>query len=164
MTYEEKIIISFLFKRSGKEKLTFSELYLALSIDLKWFTPKKAKDFLNSALEKNFLVKKNDLISPNFNYNKILIPIGFRPSNEFFIEYKNDFKENENILNRIVNRIAEKSESSKKDIFEKINYIEKNRNLFLEVAALLVGKENNVNLEDFFKIIEDEIFRIPRIK
>ena len=47
MDSEKEIIISFLFKRSGKESLKFSDLYLALSMELNWFTPDDAKSFIS---------------------------------------------------------------------------------------------------------------------
>ena len=79
MVSEEEIIIAFLFKRSGKETLTPPELYLPLSMDLKWFTPQQAKDFIKLAEKKKLLNKKNNLIKPNFDYKKINIPLSFQP-------------------------------------------------------------------------------------
>ena len=55
MPSESEIIIAFLFKRSGKAKLSFSDLYLTLSMDLNWFTPDDAKSFLNLTLKQNLL-------------------------------------------------------------------------------------------------------------
>ena len=45
---EMRIIIAFLFKRSGKEEMSPSELYLPLSMDLQWFTPNQAKEFVDT--------------------------------------------------------------------------------------------------------------------
>ena len=57
MDSEWKIIIAFLFKRSGKEKLSLSEFYLSLSMDLKWFSPQQAKAFVNHAVEQKLLTE-----------------------------------------------------------------------------------------------------------
>ena len=54
MASEVKIIIAFLFHRSGKTELTSSEIYLTLSMDLNWFSLSKAKDFVNFALNEKF--------------------------------------------------------------------------------------------------------------
>ena len=86
---EFKIVISFIFKRSGKEKLTLSEIYLPLSMDLKWFSPQEAKEFVNFALKQKILNKKNDFIFPNFNYKDINIPIGYKPKKEILQNCKN---------------------------------------------------------------------------
>ena len=84
MDSEVKIIIAFLFKRSGKEELSLSELYLPLSMGFQWFTPKQAKDFVNHAVQQKLLSKKGDVLKPNFEYKKIVVPLGFRPSKESF--------------------------------------------------------------------------------
>ena len=55
MNSEWEIIIAFLFKRSGREELSFSDLYLTLSIDLNWFTPEDAKAFVNMAIKQKLL-------------------------------------------------------------------------------------------------------------
>ena len=159
---ELKIIISFLFKRSGKEEMTASELYLPLSIDLQWFTPKEAKELINSAIQQKMLIKKGSLVKPAFDYKKVVVPIGFHPSERSFKEeYEEEplKKEEIDVLRVIVNRIVTKSGNNEKNVVEKINKIVKEKNIVLEVAALTIGKEYDLKFEDFFEIIEDKIFR-----
>lgn len=160
MPSESEIVISFLYKRSGKTKLSFSELYLNLSIDLNWFTPEDAKSFVNEALKQQLLIKKGEEIQPNFNYDKIIVPLGFTPSKQIFKE-KKDIKQEEaeeDVLNRIIKRIAEKTNLDKIQVINDINSIASEKNITKEVASLLVGKEHNLNLDDFFIEIEQVIF------
>jgi hypothetical protein len=160
MVSEEEIIITFLFKRSGKPKLSFSDLYLTLSMNLNWFTPEGAKEFVSFALKQKLLIKKGEAITPNFDYNKIVVPVGFTPSKMAFGEKevkKRDEKE-ETVLNKIVKQLVEKTDLDKRQIVEKINATAKEKNISTEVAALLIGKEYNASLEDFFKEIEENIF------
>ena len=77
---EVEIIFAFLFKRSGKEEMSLSELYLPLSIDLNWFTPNKAKDLVNFAIKKKILIKKGDVLTPAFDFKMVDVPVGFHPS------------------------------------------------------------------------------------
>lgn len=159
MPSEYEIILAFLFKRSGKDKISFSELYLSLSMDLKWFSPEKAKKFLNNAIKDNLLIKENDQISPSFDINKIKIPIGFSPSKKIFIEKKNKETTKEiNILKQIVKRICEKTNLKESQVFDKINNISKEKNISDEIAALLVGKGYEIELNNFLKEIENNIF------
>ncbi|MDH7506627.1 MAG: DUF2240 family protein [Candidatus Thermoplasmatota archaeon] len=159
MASENEIILAFLFKRSGKDKMSFSELYLNLSIDLKWFSPEEAKKFLNNAIKDNLLIKENDQISPSFDVNNIKIPIGFTPSKKVFTEKKNKETTMElNVLKKIVNRICEKTNLKESQVFDKINNISKEKNIIEEIAALLVLKEHNIELDDFLKEIENSIF------
>jgi len=140
--------------------MTISELYLGLSMDLKWYSPQIAKEFVNSALQSNLLVKKGGVLTPAFNVNEIVLPMGFRPSKEIIYKQKEDVKKgNKEITERIVKRIAKDIEKDPKDLFEKIKEIEKEKNVFLDVAALLIGRKYNIILDDFFEGVEHQIFK-----
>ena len=159
MNSEIKIIISFLFKRSGKEELTESELYLPLSMDLKWFSPKEAKDFVNLALLQNFLIKKGYQIKPNFDYKKIAVPVGFYPSKQTFEGEKDKVKEErQDVVKSIIGQIIEKTEQDEQSVFEEIKEAANKRNISLEVAALLVSKKYDIVVSAFFDQVEDKVF------
>lgn len=160
MDSEAEIIITFLFKRSGKEELSLSEFYLSLSMDLKWFSPKQAKAFVGHAVEKKLLIKKGDLVKPNFDYKKVVVPTGFHPSKQLFEEKEKDIKEEkEDVVKTIIDRIVKKTGIDAQSVVEKIKVIEKERNIASEVAALLAGKEYDVSVEDCFEDVEGKIFR-----
>jgi hypothetical protein len=158
MTSEAEIIIAFVFKRSGKTQLSHSEFYLTLSMELNWFTPESAKDFVNQSVKQKLLIKKDDQVKPSFDIKKITVPIGFYPSKQLFEkeDIETDIKE-EDVLKKIIRCIIEKTELNEKKIIEKIKEIEKERNINSEVAVLLVGKEYDVPLEEFFEKIEKKI-------
>ena len=159
MHSESEIIIAFIFKRSGKTELIFSEFYLSLSMDLNWFTPKQAKEFINIALKQRLLIKKDDLITPTFDYDKTAVPVGFYPSKQVFEEkeVKKHVKE-EDVLKKIIRRIVEKTNLNEQEVVTKLQEIEKEKNITPGVAALLIGKEHNVSLDDFFNKIDEKIF------
>jgi len=158
MTSELETIIAFLFKRSGKEELTPSDLYLPLSMDLQWFTPNQAKTFVNMALQQKLLIKKEGKLKPSFDYEKIVVPIGFRPSKQPL--EKKDLKEDKlDAIKTIINRIAEKTGKDEQSIIEKIKDVEKEKNIRPEIATLLVGKEYDIDVDDCFDEIEENIFR-----
>jgi hypothetical protein len=158
MTSEVETIIAFLFKRSGKEELTPSDLYLPLSMDLQWFTPNQAKTFVNMALQQKLLIKKEGKLKPSFDYEKIVVPVGFRPSKKP-IEEKEVKEEKLDAVKTIINRIVEKTGLDEKSVIEKIKDVEKEKNVRPEVAALLVGKEYDVDVDDCFDEIEEKLFR-----
>lgn len=160
MDSEAEIVIAFLFKRSGKEELSLSEFYLSLSMDLKWFSPKQTKAFVSHAVEQKLLIKKGDLVKPNFGYKKVVVPIGFHPSKQLFEEKEVERHEEErDVVKAIVERIVEKTGLEAQNVIEKIKDIEKEKNITSEVAALLVGKEYDIILDDCFEEIENKIFR-----
>lgn len=159
MASEKEIIITFLFNRSGKSKLSYNEIYLTLSMQLNWFTPDDAKLFINQTIEEDLLKKEKDLLNPNFDYKNIVVPVGFTPSKMVFKEKTEIPKKKENeLIKKILNILSEKTKVDKKEILSKIKKIEKEKNITLEVAALLIGKEYNVTLKDYFDEVESSLF------
>lgn len=59
----------------------------------------------------------------------------------------------------MIKRIVEKTGINEQKIIEKIEEVGKEKNIDLEVAALLVCKEYDISLDDFFEKIEEKIFR-----
>jgi len=161
MSPEAEHIIAFLFKRSGKKTMTFPEIYLTLSMDLNWYTPEGAKKFVNTAIQQQLLTKKDDMIRPSFDIKNIQIPVGFQPSKTIFTEEKNkkSVEEETSVLEQIITHIKEKTSLDKQEIIDKIKELEKEKNITPEVASILIGKENNVSLEMFYKKIEEKCFQ-----
>ena len=159
MNSEARIIISFLFKRSGKDKLTESEIYLPLSLELGWFSARDAKGFVTYALQQKLLVKKNVLLTPSFDVEKINVPVGFSPTEKSFaVEKTESEEENQNIIDVIVKQIVEKTGKETKDIFEELKQVETEKNIIPEVAVLLVAKEYAVALDNWFDLVEKNLF------
>jgi hypothetical protein len=158
MTSEAEIIIAFLFKRSGKNELKEAEIYLPLSIDLGWFSNRKSHDFLTHALTQKLLIKKDGLLTPNFDIEKINIPLGFYPSKKTFAK-EEKIEEEYNVIEIIVNRIAEKNNQEYKKIIGEIEKISSEKNVLLEIAALLYAKECDIDIEDIFEFVENKILR-----
>jgi hypothetical protein len=159
MDSEEKIIIAFVFNRSGRIELSYSEFYLTLSMELNWFTPEEAKIFVDKAVKNKYLTKKTDQIKPAFEINKIMIPLGFSPSKRVFFEKQEppERDEDENLLDEIVNRISEKTKLNKQQLYEKIEKDANDKNIIKEVSALIIGKKYDINFDDLFEKIEEKI-------
>ncbi|UCH71833.1 MAG: DUF2240 family protein [Thermoplasmatales archaeon] len=164
MPSEEKIIIGFLFRRVGKKKLSLSDLYLSLSLDLDWFSPKEAKKFVNRALKKNLLIKEEGKVTPSFVYENISIPVDFFPSESFEEKEENLLdidtkKESQNIIKKIVDKIAEKTGKNERELIEKITSVSNEKEISREVSAIYLGVFYGVNLSEFFDFVEKGIFK-----
>jgi hypothetical protein len=157
MNSEMEIVIAFLFKRSGKKELTESEIYLPLSIELGWYSTKESHDFIKLGLKQKLLIKKDEVLYPNFDIEKINIPIGFYPSRKSVDKGFKLEKEN-SIIERIVNHIVEKKGQDYNVIVEKIKKVAMEKNIIQEVAALFVAKQHNIDIEGYIEIIEKNIF------
>jgi hypothetical protein len=155
---EIKNIISFIFRRSGKKKLKKTEFYLMLSIDLNWFSPNEANHFINLAVEKNLLKKINNTLEPNFEISNIKIPFGFFPN-------KNTFKFNnldevipENDVKKIIFSKQKFDKVKQNEISNIIIKISKKKNIYQNVASLLVFIDLNVKISEYIKLAEKQIF------
>jgi hypothetical protein len=157
---ENKIIIAFIFKRSGKNKLPESEFYLPLSIELGWFSNKEAHEFINNSIKLNLLNREGKLLIPNFDIDSIDIPIGFTPSNKTYIKNKIDTLKNEkNILGMIIASIKETIKKDEEEIFEDIKKIAIDKNIMIEVAALFLARNENIDLKDLLTHVEEKILK-----
>jgi len=156
MESDAEITIAFIFKRSGKQKLKTSEFYLPLSMQLNWFSPQESKDFVKVAIKQKLLKEKEGLIEPAFDINQVKIPVGFHPTKQVF-EIKEKVVEEKDLRTEIIEEISKKTDFDEKTIIEKINQIEQEKNITFEVAALLFGKECDVDLDDFYEKIKENI-------
>jgi len=163
MPSETEIIISFLFKRSGKTQLSYSDLYLTLSMDLNWFAPDDAKAFIDLALKQKLLKKKGETIQPAFEYDKIIVPVGFTPSIRILGEEKSEKKDKKetDFFDKIVKHLLKETELKEEQVKEKIEKTSKEKNITREVAALLICREHGISV-DFFQEVEESIFKESR--
>ncbi|KAA0005885.1 MAG: hypothetical protein DRM98_00730 [Thermoplasmata archaeon] len=166
MISEMQLVIAFVFKRSGKKEMSFSELYLTLSMDLNWFTPGEAQNFIKHAIKNKVLMENKELLKPNFDITAVTTPVGFHPSKKIFEKQTGQKKEEppglelkaQDVLEKIVHRISVETQLIEKEIFQKIKNVEKEKNVTPEVAALLIGKKHDLSFEDLLDQIEEELF------
>ena len=137
MDSEKEVIISFIFKRSGKKEMSFSEFYLTLSIDLNWFTPEDAKTITQQMIKKGLLSEEKENITPGFDISNIKVPSGFYPTKQVLKKEESSQQKpiKQDVLTTIIKKIVEKSDEKQQTIFEKIKNIAEERNITIEVAG-----------------------------
>ena len=148
MESEATLIITSVFKKSGRKKLSSSDFFLTLSMDLGWFPPAEAKKFVKWAEENNLLKRdEEDLLTPTFDLKTIDIPIDFQPSMKKWIPNRR-----KPLRERLIEYIEKNS--GIEDIEEKINDIMVEKKIFFEVAALFIGIKLNIDMSRFFDEVE----------
>lgn len=139
--------VSMPFLRKGKEALKESEFVLALSIDLNWFNPERAKMVLNDAEKAGLIKREGDLLRPAFDLSSVKIPSGFKPEPDVFGK--------KTIFDRVVERIILGTGMEKRKVIALIN--KKQEDLLklveIEVSAILVALEYGIKADD---LIEEE--------
>ena len=154
-----KQIISFILKRSGKKSIAESEIYLILSMDLQWCPPHVAKQFI-SEVEKTGLIQiENGLILPSFTIDKVSIPIDFKPTVEFFENFKAEEKEMQPMnTDQFLNYLKDSLSLSKEEITEAITKIQEDKNITQQVAMLLFAKKHDIDINIILPEIEKDLF------
>jgi hypothetical protein len=139
--------VSMPFKIKGKEVLKDMEFVMALSMDLKWFTPEQAKSVMAEAHMSGLLKREGDLIRPSFDISKIEIPSGFKPGSVAI--------EKKTIFEKIIERIITSTGIEKRKVVSMINkkQEELSKQTVIEVSAILVAIENGVLVDD---LIDEE--------
>jgi len=161
MDFESKIIIAFIYKRSGKQKLTDSEIKLTLSIELNWFTTSEVESFVKKIKTKKLLMEKEGGLAPTFNINEVVIPFGFKPSKKALDEEISEIiNERPATLDILIQRISKKTDQDENNIKQQINSIQKEKNILEEIAAMTIAIENNIDIEYLYKNIENTIFKV----
>jgi hypothetical protein len=157
MDSEAKIIIAFLFNRSGKTSLTESEIYLPLSMELGWLSTKESQEFVKYAVQQGFLVKKEGALQPNFPLDTVAIPLGFTPSKRLFPIPAGE--QEGTLIEGVISQICTQTALSQKEIHEEITPEEKDKHLLLEVAALYVARKHGVDVTAWHDAVERIILR-----
>lgn len=138
---EMKLTLASIFKRAGRQALSENELYLALSIDLKWFIPSEAKSLVNLAIKNNLLISTPEGLKPGFDISGIDVPLGFRPGREV-LEYapEDTFKE-------IVMAISKKIQKDAGSVAAEIDKEVKAFNGLIDprVAAAIVASRHGIS-------------------
>jgi len=160
MDSEKEIIISFIFKRSGKKEMSFSEFYLTLSIDLNWFTPEDAKNLTKQMIKTGFLSEEKESITPGIDISNIKVPSGFFPTKQVLKKDESAQQKpiKQDVLTTIIQKIVEKTDGKQQTVFKKIKNLAEEKKLTIEVAALVFGKEYNVVFDDIIKQAEKTVF------
>lgn len=139
--------VSMPFKRKGKDVLNENEFILALSIDLKWFTPDIAKTVLVEA-EKEGLIKRDGVnVSPDFDMSSVQIPSGFKPDSSVF--------KKKSLFERTIEKIMLDTGMEKRNVIALINKQneELSKMVEIEVSAIIVAIEQGMEAQN---LIDEE--------
>lgn len=154
-----KQVISFIFKRSGKKKMKDSDIYLTLSMELNWCPPHAAKSFVIEIEKTSLIMKENEFIEPAFDIDKISIPIDFKPSVEFFTEYKAEVNDSRhNTIKSLIDLIQLQSHLSKEEVQSRIQNIQQQKNIKKNIALLMFAKQQGIDINAYASSIEKELF------
>lgn len=142
MIQEAKKLIAFLFQRSGKDSLDDNEIYMTLSYELGWLTPAEAKQFIKRGLERELLEETDEGYTPTFDPGAVEVPLGFEVDGSIVQT------EQKSLVDVVADALAagDLTEDQARGMIEERA---KQEHVIPEVAALLVGHEHGMDVQQY---------------
>jgi len=150
---ELETAIAQIFRRKGKASLAEKDFVFAASLDFGWFNPKEAQKMLEVSLENDLLVMEDGQVKPAFDYKALDIPKGFKPTTELL----QTTAQPKGVFLKIVESISRKTDMPTKDIISQINQTQDRMGVEVEVAALIVARNLDVDVSEYMDLVEEEI-------
>lgn len=150
---ELETAIAQIFRRKGKTTLSEKDFVFAASLDFGWFSPKEAQKLLELGQESELLSMEDGLVKPTFDYRALEIPKGFAPTAELF----QTAAQPKGIFLKIVESIARKTGMPAKDLISQINQTQDRMGVDVDVAALIVARNFDVDVAEYMDMVEEEI-------
>ena len=138
-----KITIAAPFKHTRKTGMRKNELIYYYALDRKWMSTDQANMLLNRAEEDGLLTQQNGVLSPRFDVNEIIIPIGFKPTSSVF--------ERNDPVQELIGRIAKARGIQETAVVSEMNRVIKEQfdgNLLPAAALVLLAKKYEVPFRD----------------
>ncbi|MDR1690372.1 MAG: DUF2240 family protein [Candidatus Methanoplasma sp.] len=163
MSDELKVCAAALFLNKGKDVLTVKEFTMYVSLDLRWMQVKDA-NLLLDAFVKNSLVSKTDgYLRPAVDISSIEVPVAYRPSEDLLNEIRKGQLERPakvndpaDVLQRLV-QAALDSGMEKGAFISECNKVRKRTNVDMEVAALMILRERDVDIMPFIDDVRSSV-------
>jgi hypothetical protein len=139
------------FQGKGKNVVTEKEFTMDISMKLRWMQPSEAERLLPLFLSEGVLKKDGEYLRPAFDVNGIDVPFGYRPPAGLLMRTaaapRTDATRPADLLGELF-AAAERGGMKKKDIMVAANAVQKKINVDIEIAVLLMLKENGIDISD----------------
>lgn len=155
---ELKQTLAMLFSRKGKTSMSERDFILTASMGFRWFPPKDAQMLLDLAVDANLVTNKDGEVTVNFDMKSVDIPLDFSPGPEMLRAKPRET----NILTHMLEKIAKDSDVDQKNLISRINSVQSEMDVTIEVAALIVGRELGVDISSFYNQVKENLRpRVP---
>ena len=121
-------------------------------MDLRWFPPKDSQKLLDVALSRGVVTLEDGQVSPAFEIDGVEVPLDFSPNRSVL-----EMPAEEDMFSKILTHIMAELDMDKKDAISRINAIQEQMEVEIEVAALLAGEGLDIDMSKFIKDVEKGI-------
>jgi hypothetical protein len=147
--------VALIFRRKAKDLLTEKEFVFSASMDLRWFNYTDAMKFLELAVSHNLLKREGKAVMPTFDHRKLELPATFRPSPDLLKGAPGaGGQAGVTVFMRVVDAISKSSKQDRSSVISRINKKRELLRVDAEVLALLVAREDGLDLSPFIEEAE----------
>jgi hypothetical protein len=137
------------FRNKGKNVVTENEFIMCISMDLRWMRPAEARDLLTLLVSEGHLENDGQHIRPTFDVHATDVPLGFRPSADILgMKRRPSGPPAGDVLAELMAK-AESIGLKRKDLIVSANAVQKRMNVDIEIAVLLMLRENGVDISEY---------------
>lgn len=141
------------FRHMHREQLRRPEFIYFLAIDRRWMSRDQAGALISIAIRAGLLKEEGGALVPTFRPAEVEIPLGFRPSEDIFLQ-------EENYCETLMVRIAEARGVSEQEVAKEITAItgeEFDGLLLPEAGAVILARKYGVPFEDLLPHLRDAL-------
>ncbi|MCL2890470.1 MAG: DUF2240 family protein [Methanomassiliicoccaceae archaeon] len=149
------------FRIKGKNVVTETEFVMGISMDLRWMPHREAKELLVLLIAEGHLKDDGQHIRPSFDVHATDVPLGFKPSADILRTKRSTVKKAAGPpAGDILAELMEKAGTiglKKKDFIVSVNAVQKRMNVDIEIAALLMLRENGADISEYIDRVRNVI-------
>ncbi|MDE4908085.1 DUF2240 family protein [Methanogenium marinum] len=141
------------FRHMHRDRLRRPEFIYFLAIDRRWMNRDQAGSLITIALREGLLQEEGGVLVPSFNPAEVEIPLGFRPSEDIFLQ-------GENYCDTLMVRIAEARGMSQQEVAAEIHSIISEQfdgRLLPEAGAVILARKYAVPFEDLIEKLRESL-------
>ena len=147
---ELRTVAAAFFRSKGKTVVTEKEFLMGVSMNLRWMPHGDAEKLLKAMMKGGAVIKEGEYIKPSFDVSEVDVPIGYRPSKDILAG--ND----EDIFQTLLGLAADVM-IDRKEFLAQCRSIQKKMNVEIEVAALIVLRDNGVPVNGYIEKVQEAV-------
>lgn len=162
-----RLCIAAFFRSKGKNVVTVDEFLMGVSMNMRWMPYPEAEKLLSVSVTNGLVEKDGDYVRPIFDINSVEVPAGYRPATDLLASVPEAVAKNkepapktdvqsEDILPKLIAK-AVSMDIDRKDFMSYCRTIQKKMNIDIEVAAVMVLRDNGADVSDLIDPIREAV-------
>ncbi|MGI5964769.1 MAG: DUF2240 family protein [Candidatus Methanomethylophilaceae archaeon] len=152
---ELEICAATFFRNKGKDVVTETEFVMTVSLDYRWMSGEDAKKLIAAMVSSGILERKDGYLRPAREFTSEL-PVAYRPSKDLVASLGKPPSEKKNVFPEMI-VAAEKAGMKKKSFIAACNMLQKDLEIDIEVAGLLVLRDAGADVSGLYETVKETV-------